>query len=421
MESDPEEYENKSNNPVTAQAKSMVNKKLRVLFPTTPSYHQTLQSRIVFNPPLETQSETSQTPRNPHSWNQHSWTKSLGEYGLLFGNLTPAASQTEGNPDYYTTAQVLNQFIKGLRSSILRSIRPRHPTSLQDAITLARDFESAKQEANHTQAVNLAINGTSDINAKIIQLSEKLTQKIEGFLAGTTETYQPPQRRENNNNSRYPQQQNYPIPTTATTTRNLNTSPVTAEGRLWTKIKKTHISNPDISKTCFVHSTTAPELLSTTTNDTSNPLLSNFPLQPIEEFQQQSGTNQQWTISTNPLRSSSYFDLIEDQSFDKSTLVERGDIKQIFQPSKQTKSNIPSATITKDTTLATIFPFDINNLNTHSLFSGAAINQNKPIMALYTDARVGGIDIKLILDSGSAGSIITKHNHTETIAFDYGY
>ncbi|KAG9298564.1 hypothetical protein G9A89_018923 [Geosiphon pyriformis] len=98
VESDPEKYENKSNNPITAQAKFMVNKKLRVLFPTTPSYYQTSQSRIVFNPPLETQSETSQTPGNPHSWNQHSWTKSLGEYGSLFGNLTPAAGQTEGNP-----------------------------------------------------------------------------------------------------------------------------------------------------------------------------------------------------------------------------------------------------------------------------------------------------------------------------------
>ncbi|KAG9285619.1 hypothetical protein G9A89_009259 [Geosiphon pyriformis] len=106
--------------------------------------------------------------------------------------------------DYYTIVQVLNQFIKGLQSSILRSVRPRHPTSLQDAVTLAHDFESAEQEANHTQAVNLAINRTSNINTKIIQLSEKLTQKIEIFLTGTTGTYQLPQQKENNNNSRYP-------------------------------------------------------------------------------------------------------------------------------------------------------------------------------------------------------------------------
>ncbi|KAG9284302.1 hypothetical protein G9A89_002112 [Geosiphon pyriformis] len=274
VKSDPEEYKNESNNLITAQAKFTVNKKPRVLSPTTLLYHQTPQSRIVFNPPPETH-----------------WTKSLGEYGSLFGNLNPAASQTEGNPstweqppaqnlaesasplteetailqpidssdkgkqpalapeehsntqtpiplnitsnippinrimayrniaklekfsaierNYYTMAQVLNQFIKGLWSSILRSVRPRHLTSLQHAITLACDFESAEQEANHTQAVNLAINGTFDINAKITQLSKKLTQKIEGFLTGTTGTYQPPQQRENNNNSRYPQQQSW--------------------------------------------------------------------------------------------------------------------------------------------------------------------------------------------------------------------
>ncbi|KAG9286199.1 hypothetical protein G9A89_014185 [Geosiphon pyriformis] len=98
VESDPEEYENKFNNPVTAQAKSMVNKKPRNFSLTTPSYHQTPQSRIIFNPPSETQLETPQTLGNPHSWNQHSWTKSLGEYRLLFGNLTLANSQTERNP-----------------------------------------------------------------------------------------------------------------------------------------------------------------------------------------------------------------------------------------------------------------------------------------------------------------------------------
>ncbi|KAG9286730.1 hypothetical protein G9A89_012280 [Geosiphon pyriformis] len=91
VKSDPKEYENKSNKPITAQAKSMVNKKPRILSPTTLLYHQTPQNRIVFNPLPKTQSETPQTPENPHPWNQHSWTKSLGEYGSLFGNFNPAA------------------------------------------------------------------------------------------------------------------------------------------------------------------------------------------------------------------------------------------------------------------------------------------------------------------------------------------
>ncbi|KAG9296289.1 hypothetical protein G9A89_014881 [Geosiphon pyriformis] len=42
-------------------------------------------------------SKTPQIPENPHFWGQHSWTKSLREYRLLFGNLTSTAGQTEGN------------------------------------------------------------------------------------------------------------------------------------------------------------------------------------------------------------------------------------------------------------------------------------------------------------------------------------
>ncbi|KAG9304201.1 hypothetical protein G9A89_019763 [Geosiphon pyriformis] len=140
------------------------------------------------------------------------------------------------------------------------------------------------------------------------------------------------------------------IPATVTTARNLDTLLRTAERRSWTKIKETNTSNQDISKAC----------------------------------------------------------LTEDQGFDKSTPVEGTNVEQIFKPSKQTKSNILLATITENTTLAAIFLFDIDNLNTHSLFSRAAINQDKPIIALYTDARVGRIDIKLILDSKLASSIIMK-------------
>ncbi|KAG9287729.1 hypothetical protein G9A89_004132 [Geosiphon pyriformis] len=360
--------------------------------------------------------------------------------------------------DYYTIAQVLNQFIKGLQSSILRSVRPRHSTSLQDAITFARDFESAEQEANHTQAVNLAINGTSDIDVKIIQLSEKLTQKIEGFLAGTTGTYQPPQWRENNNNSKYSQQQNhqqqqqswrsnphnyyycqklghiacncrrkimdqnqgnpyqqpryqqnivsqYSIPQ--------NQPPLYAQQVSYTQpLSQNYYQLPPMTQAIPYYQTSPyspsrPQTIDYNQgwrNPNNNQVQTNSgPSRPIPR-----GPAQSRPTPTGYPNQASYLGLMEDQSFDKSTPVEEGDIEQISQPSKQTKSNIPPATITEDTTLAAIFPFDIDNLNTYSLFSGATINQDKPIMVLYTDTRVGGIDIKLILDSGSAGNIITK-------------
>ncbi|KAG9298019.1 hypothetical protein G9A89_018847 [Geosiphon pyriformis] len=281
--------------------------------------------------------------------------------------------------NYYTTIQVLNQFIKELKSSLLRSVQPHHLANLQETVTLTCDFELAEQEANYTQAVNLTINRTSDINAKITQLKKITT---------TANTHSNKIISNSNNFGDL-------ISTTVTTAKNQDTLKPIPATKILVKhsIPIFHISKSTtpVCITSPVHSTTTLELLSTITNNTK-----------IEEFQQQSDTNQQYP------NQAFYFNFTEDQSFDKSTSMEEKDVKQTSKPSKQTKSNIPPVIITKNTTLAMIFSFDINNLNTYSLFSRAAINENKPIMALYTNARVRGIDIKLILNSGSASSIITK-------------
>ncbi|KAG9297926.1 hypothetical protein G9A89_018754 [Geosiphon pyriformis] len=73
------------------------------------------------------------------------------------------------NADYFITAQILNQFIHELWSSILQYIWLLHPVNLQDAVTCARDFESAELEANHVQAINLVMNGSSDLDSKLKQ------------------------------------------------------------------------------------------------------------------------------------------------------------------------------------------------------------------------------------------------------------
>ncbi|KAG9290277.1 hypothetical protein G9A89_022253 [Geosiphon pyriformis] len=70
-------------------------------------------------------------------------------------------------------------------------------------------------------------------------------------------------------------------------------------------------------------------------------------------------------------------------------------------------NTIPLATISSDESLTAIFSFELKENTTIPLFSGAALKK-KPITAMYTDVRVDGHPIKLILDSGSAGSIITK-------------
>ncbi|KAG9298297.1 hypothetical protein G9A89_002785 [Geosiphon pyriformis] len=70
-------------------------------------------------------------------------------------------------------------------------------------------------------------------------------------------------------------------------------------------------------------------------------------------------------------------------------------------------SNILPATITENKLLDAIFLFELEEPLTMPLFNGAILKE-KPITVMYTDAKVDGHSIKLILDSRSAGSIITK-------------
>ncbi|KAG9289635.1 hypothetical protein G9A89_014370 [Geosiphon pyriformis] len=406
-----------------------------------------------------------------------SWYQSLETKPTSFAEFKNALLKYFNNPNaieaieqgYYTDPQVLNQFIKGLKSSILGRVRPAHSNSLPEAVMLARALELAEKEANHSQMVNMVMekNKTETLKKRVTQLGEELSNKIESYLIPDLKknTYQPPQRcsqevsnSRNNCSSRQefrtgtrachfckceacknnyyvpqmPRNQYTPIPRQYPTTyqnqgayqqqlmiANPNWRSEARNQPMWNQNATNQQTNPNyqnyqqtylnilenliignnddkninrtknssklsqtttpICTTSPVHSTTTPELLSTTTNDTSNLSLSNFSLH-----------------------------LMENQSFDKSTSMKERDVEQTSKPFKQTKSNIPPATIIKDTTLAMIFPFDIDNLNTHSLFSGAAINQDKPIMALYTNARVREINIKLILNSRLAGSIIPK-------------
>ncbi|KAG9302750.1 hypothetical protein G9A89_009527 [Geosiphon pyriformis] len=95
--------------------------------------------------------------------------------------------------DYFTMPQILNQFIRELCSSILQQVHPIHPVDFPTAITHAKDFKATKLEANHAQAVNLVMNGSSDLNSKLKQFSDNINQKLEGYLADNCAIYQPPQ------------------------------------------------------------------------------------------------------------------------------------------------------------------------------------------------------------------------------------
>ncbi|KAG9291831.1 hypothetical protein G9A89_012116 [Geosiphon pyriformis] len=70
-------------------------------------------------------------------------------------------------------------------------------------------------------------------------------------------------------------------------------------------------------------------------------------------------------------------------------------------------NNILPATVTNNELLVAIFSFDLEEIIEILLFSRAVLEE-KPITAMYMDAKIDDHTIKLILDSGSAGSIIIK-------------
>ncbi|KAG9306647.1 hypothetical protein G9A89_004194 [Geosiphon pyriformis] len=80
-----------------------------------------------------------------------------------------------------------------LYSSILQRVRPMHPVDLLTAVTYARDFETAELEANYTQAVNLAMNRSSELDSKLKQFSDSINQKLERYLTNNHMIYQFPQ------------------------------------------------------------------------------------------------------------------------------------------------------------------------------------------------------------------------------------
>ncbi|KAG9292611.1 hypothetical protein G9A89_006983 [Geosiphon pyriformis] len=72
-------------------------------------------------------------------------------------------------------------------------------------------------------------------------------------------------------------------------------------------------------------------------------------------------------------------------------------------------NNISPAIITDDESLAIIFPFKLEEITTVPLFSGAAI-EKKPIMAMYTDAKVDSHRV----DRAVSTRIITADGATKT-------
>ncbi|KAG9294190.1 hypothetical protein G9A89_021549 [Geosiphon pyriformis] len=85
---------------------------------------------------------------------------------------------TETN-NYYSNAQILDQFIAGLKDKLIKKVCSHAPADLATAIRHAKNYEMTMEEANHTKLVNLAIGETSSVAKEKI---DQLTKKVENYF-----------------------------------------------------------------------------------------------------------------------------------------------------------------------------------------------------------------------------------------------
>ncbi|KAG9294870.1 hypothetical protein G9A89_003210 [Geosiphon pyriformis] len=359
------------------------------------------------------------------------------------------------NADYFTVAQILNQFIKGLHSSILQCIYLLHPADLQAAITNARDFKAAELKANHAQAINLVMNGSFELDSKLKQFSNSINQKLEGYLA------------DNQGNSNHVQ--NQPRPSFPVNQQwqqetcvchycdkqrhiqinchqHLNNQqsenqyqnpnhwfPVLSSQQNQEQYQHLSYYAPIMQQSMYqpppqvIYQQPQPQIIyqpqqiqtlsqNLPPNRTQRPrmtqqssrsaivvhqLILSSSQQPSELCQQNSSTSQLQNLNFQNYLS--FLVIPEDASANNLAFAQK-------QP---LISNIPSATITENEFLAAIFPFEFKETTAMLLFSGATLKA-KLIIAMYTDAKVEGQFIKLILDSTASARIITADGATKT-------
>ncbi|KAG9284639.1 hypothetical protein G9A89_004681, partial [Geosiphon pyriformis] len=114
--------------------------------------------------------------------------ESVMTYIGKFNKLLRQICQLENN-DYYSDAQILDQFIAGLKDKLIKKVHPHVPEDLNFAIQHAKRYKMAIEEANCTKLVNLAIGKTSSAAEKKIN---QLTKKVENYF--TNQQQQQPQR-----------------------------------------------------------------------------------------------------------------------------------------------------------------------------------------------------------------------------------
>ncbi|KAG9294203.1 hypothetical protein G9A89_021562 [Geosiphon pyriformis] len=314
--------------------------------------------------------------------------ESVMTYIRKFNKLLRQICQLETN-DYYSDAQILDQFIAGLKDKLIKKVYPHASEDLNSVIQHAKKYEMAMKEANCTKLVNLAIRETSSAaEEKIDQLTKKVKNYFTNQQQQQPQRYQPPQRRNQNNfassSNNQPQNCHY----------------CGISGHWKRDCRK--LQQDQQNKTCLTANLTA---LSTTTHTT---LLSTCSkIDYIKSIH---------TTKLIPIRTTNWFSKIPlnqdpttitlNPNFHHTALSEDRTVAQQQNPSHNHTIILP-ARIAENANLSDIFFFEFEANESPFLLSNAAANKQKAITVMYTEAEVEGKAIRLILDNGSTGSIIT--------------
>ncbi|KAG9302173.1 hypothetical protein G9A89_020607 [Geosiphon pyriformis] len=146
-----------------------------------------------------TNNNTSITLRNCFCNIKQELSKSVMTYIGKFNKLLRRICQLETN-DYYSDAQILDQFIAGLKNKLIKKVHPHAPEDLNSVIQHTKRYEMAMEKANCTKLVNLAIEETSlAVEKKIDQLTKKVKNYFTNQQQQQPQRYQPPQRWNQNN------------------------------------------------------------------------------------------------------------------------------------------------------------------------------------------------------------------------------
>ncbi|KAG9305736.1 hypothetical protein G9A89_005134 [Geosiphon pyriformis] len=146
-----------------------------------------------------TDNNTSITLRNCFHNIKQEPSESVMTYIGKFKKLLRQICQLETN-NYYSDAQILDQFIAGLKDKLIKKIHSHAPEDLNSAIQHAKRYKMAMKEANCTKLMNLIIGETSSAaEEKIDQLAKKVENYFTNQQQQQPQRYQPPQRRNQNN------------------------------------------------------------------------------------------------------------------------------------------------------------------------------------------------------------------------------